>query len=134
MEKKKDEEEYATSVVLFAMFSKRVIKGVFVSTLFPYFYSSLSTWPHFSPKKLSIVSFHFLCMLQAPNFVMVTLAISHTVLTSGKACFVHKGCNIAYTYLFATAAKAYLPTKFTLHEKLGECFLNVIGHLQNYDT
>ena len=35
-------------------------------------------------------------------------------------CCIVKGCNIAYTYLYMTAAnEAHLPKKFTIHEMLG---------------
>ena len=40
-------------------------------------------------------------------------------------CCTVKRCNSVYTYLYTTAANeaAHLPTKFTLHEKLGEYIL-----------
>ena len=72
------------------------------------------------------------CVLQAQNFVMLRLAIPQTAPNKVTrhavyTCCMVKGCNIFHTYLYRTAANevhvAHLPTKFTLHEKLGEYFL-----------
>ena len=71
---------------------------------------------------------HYLCA-SGTKFRHVKIANTVTVPTKWVRNAVYtgckdKGCNIVYTYLYTTAANevAHLPTKFTLHKRLGGYF------------